>query len=91
MMPNMNADPLELQKFSELAHRWWDPASDFKPLHEINPLRLDYIDRIAGLSGKTVLDVGLADAVLLDNVLAARRARMAAPAGPDAHEVTAAN
>ena len=53
-----NADPAELAKFSALAHRWWDPNSEFKPLHEINPLRLDYIDRFAGLSGKTVLDVG---------------------------------
>ena len=50
-----NADPLELEKFSQLAHNWWDIQSEFKPLHEINPLRLDYINRIAALSGKTVL------------------------------------
>ena len=45
-----NVDPLELEKFSQLAHRWWDPNSEFKPLHEINPLRLDYIDRHTGLA-----------------------------------------
>ena len=54
----INVDPVELQKFSELAHRWWDPQSEFKPLHKINPLRLGYVDRIAGLRGKRVLDVG---------------------------------
>ena len=48
----INVDPLELEKFSQLAHRWWDPNSEFKPLHDINPLRLDYIDRIANLRGK---------------------------------------
>src|ERR1035437_1348651 len=53
-----NADPIELEKFSQLAHKWWDPNSEFKPLHDINPLRLGYIDRHAGLAGKTVLDVG---------------------------------
>jgi len=47
-----NADPIELEKFSQLAHKWWDPTSEFKPLHEINPLRLGYIDRHAGLNGK---------------------------------------
>ena len=56
--PMTNADPIELEKFSQLAHKWWDPHSEFKPLHDINPLRLDYIDRHAGLAGKTVLDVG---------------------------------
>ena len=55
---NINVDPAELAKFGELAHRWWDPQSDFKPLHDINPLRLNYINRAAGLNGKTVLDVG---------------------------------
>jgi len=55
----INADPLKLEKFSQLAHRWWDPNSEFKPLHEINPLRLNYINELAnGLAGKTVLDVG---------------------------------
>ncbi|HEX6795200.1 MAG TPA: bifunctional 2-polyprenyl-6-hydroxyphenol methylase/3-demethylubiquinol 3-O-methyltransferase UbiG [Casimicrobiaceae bacterium] len=54
-----NADPAELAKFSALAHRWWDPQSEFKPLHDINPLRLGWVERIAdGLRGKRVLDVG---------------------------------
>ncbi len=60
----INVDPVELQKFSELAHRWWDPHSDFKPLHDINPLRLGYIDRMAGLKGKRVLDVGCGGGIL---------------------------
>ena len=59
-----NADPIELEKFSQLAHKWWDKNSEFKPLHEINPLRLGYIDRIASLSGKTVLDVGCGGGIL---------------------------
>jgi 2-polyprenyl-6-hydroxyphenyl methylase/3-demethylubiquinone-9 3-methyltransferase len=63
-VPSVNVDPAELQKFATLAHRWWDPASEFKPLHEINPLRLDYIDRIASLSGKAVLDVGCGGGIL---------------------------
>lgn len=63
-VPSVNVDPAELQKFATLAHRWWDPASEFKPLHEINPLRLDYIDRIAALSGKAVLDVGCGGGIL---------------------------
>jgi 2-polyprenyl-6-hydroxyphenyl methylase/3-demethylubiquinone-9 3-methyltransferase len=54
-----NADPAELAKFSALAHRWWDPESEFKPLHEINPLRIDWVDALAGgLAGKRVVDVG---------------------------------
>ena len=48
----INVDPAELDKFNQLAHRWWDPNSEFKPLHEINPLRLDYIDSMRGFSGK---------------------------------------
>ena len=62
----MNADPAELEKFSQLAHRWWDPESEFRPLHEINPLRLDWIDRHAGLSGKAVLDVGCGGGILAE-------------------------
>ena len=61
---SVNADPEELEKFSQLAHRWWDPNSEFKPLHEINPLRLHWIDGLAALSGKRVLDVGCGGGIL---------------------------
>jgi 2-polyprenyl-6-hydroxyphenyl methylase/3-demethylubiquinone-9 3-methyltransferase len=71
----VNVDPAELEKFSALAHRWWDPESEFRPLHEINPLRLDYIDRIAGLRGKNVLDVGCGGGILAE-AMAARGARV---------------
>lgn len=64
----LNADPAELQKFAELAHRWWDPASEFKPLHEINPLRLGLIDRVAKLQGKRVLDVGCGGGILSESM-----------------------
>lgn len=64
----VNADLAEVQKFSDLAHRWWDPASEFKPLHEINPLRLNWINRIAGLAGKTVLDVGCGGGILSESM-----------------------
>ncbi|HYJ19962.1 MAG TPA: bifunctional 2-polyprenyl-6-hydroxyphenol methylase/3-demethylubiquinol 3-O-methyltransferase UbiG [Burkholderiales bacterium] len=65
-----NVDPFELEKFSQLAHRWWDPNSEFKPLHDINPLRLDYIDRLAGLNGKTVVDVGCGGGILSESMAA---------------------
>ena len=71
----INVDPLELEKFSQLAHRWWDPTSEFKPLHDINPLRLDYIDRIAHLDGKSVLDVGCGGGILAES-MADRGARV---------------
>ncbi len=61
-----NVDPQELAKFSELAHRWWDPESEFRPLHQINPLRLDWIDAQARLAGKAVLDVGCGGGILAD-------------------------
>ena len=60
----INADQSELEKFSQLAHRWWDPGSDFKPLHDINPLRLDWIDGHCQLAGKSVLDVGCGGGLL---------------------------
>jgi 2-polyprenyl-6-hydroxyphenyl methylase/3-demethylubiquinone-9 3-methyltransferase len=64
----MNADPLELQKFSDLAHRWWDPTSEFRPLHEINPLRLEWINARAPLRDKTVLDVGCGGGILAESM-----------------------
>ena len=65
----INADPQELAKFSELAHRWWDPHSEFKPLHQINPLRLQWIERVVGgFAGKSVLDVGCGGGILAESV-----------------------
>ncbi len=63
-----NTDPHELDKFSQLAHRWWDPHSEFKPLHEINPLRLEWIDAHANLKGKTVLDIGCGGGILSESM-----------------------
>lgn len=68
-----NADERELAKFGDLAHRWWDPNSEFRPLHEINPLRLDWIDRHVDLKGKRVLDVGCGGGILAE-AMAARGA-----------------
>lgn len=64
----INVDPAEIEKFSALAHRWWDPHSEFKPLHDINPLRLDHIDRLAPLAGKRVLDVGCGGGILAESM-----------------------
>jgi 2-polyprenyl-6-hydroxyphenyl methylase/3-demethylubiquinone-9 3-methyltransferase len=64
----INADPQELAKFGELAHRWWDPESDFKPLHQINPLRLGWIQQLCPLAGKRVLDVGCGGGILSDSM-----------------------
>ena len=61
-----NVDPAELAKFSDLAHRWWDTESEFRPLHQINPLRLDWITDIAPITGKRVLDVGCGGGILAD-------------------------
>ena len=66
MTDTVNADPAELAKFSELAHRWWDPDSEFRPLHQINPLRLDWIQSLVPLEGKRVLDVGCGGGILAD-------------------------
>lgn len=70
-----NVDPAEIAKFEELAARWWDPHSEFKPLHDINPLRLDYIDRLEPLSGRRVLDVGCGGGLLSEG-MAARGAQV---------------
>ncbi|RLJ17814.1 bifunctional 3-demethylubiquinol 3-O-methyltransferase/2-polyprenyl-6-hydroxyphenol methylase [bacterium endosymbiont of Escarpia laminata] len=67
---NLNVDHAEISKFEALASRWWDPHSEFKPLHEINPLRLGYIDDIASLSGKRVLDVGCGGGILSESMAA---------------------
>lgn len=68
MNTHVNADPAELAKFSDLAHRWWDPESEFRPLHQINPLRLNWIDGLVSLSGKNVLDVGCGGGILSDSM-----------------------
>ena len=63
-----NVDPAELAKFGALAARWWDPKSEFKPLHDINPLRLNYIDRHVSLSGKAVIDIGCGGGILTESM-----------------------
>jgi 2-polyprenyl-6-hydroxyphenyl methylase/3-demethylubiquinone-9 3-methyltransferase len=69
MDSTLNADPQELAKFSEQAHRWWDPDSEFGPLHQINPLRLQWIDNLAGgLAGKKVVDIGCGGGILADSM-----------------------
>jgi len=70
MSTTANVDHAEIDKFEQLASRWWDPNSEFKPLHEINPLRLDYIDDYARLSGKRVLDVGCGGGILAESMAA---------------------
>jgi len=75
MQSTVNADPAELQKFSDLAHRWWDPEGEFRPLHEINPLRLEWIERHAPLADRDVLDVGCGGGILAE-AMARRGARV---------------
>ena len=67
-MTTTNSDPSEIQKFSELAHRWWDPTSEFRPLHEINPLRLEWINARVPLAGKNVIDIGCGGGVLSESM-----------------------
>lgn len=71
----MNTDPAEIAKFNAMASRWWDPEGDFKPLHQINPLRLDYIEKHARLTGRNVIDVGCGGGILAES-MAARGARV---------------
>ena len=71
----MNTDPAEIAKFDAMASRWWDPEGDFKPLHQINPLRLDYIEKHARLTGRNVIDVGCGGGILAES-MAARGARV---------------
>jgi 2-polyprenyl-6-hydroxyphenyl methylase / 3-demethylubiquinone-9 3-methyltransferase len=66
MSETLNVDPAELAKFSDLAHRWWDPESEFRPLHQINPLRLEWINGVVPLVGQRVLDVGCGGGILAD-------------------------
>jgi 2-polyprenyl-6-hydroxyphenyl methylase / 3-demethylubiquinone-9 3-methyltransferase len=73
--PAVNADPAELKKFSDLAHRWWDPAGAFRPLHELNPVRLEWIEAQAPLAGSTVVDVGCGGGILSE-AMAGRGARV---------------
>jgi 2-polyprenyl-6-hydroxyphenyl methylase/3-demethylubiquinone-9 3-methyltransferase len=65
---NANVDRAELEKFSALASRWWDPNSEFRPLHQINPLRLDWIDQLAQVKGKRIVDVGCGGGILAESM-----------------------
>ncbi len=67
---NHNVDQAELAKFGALAARWWDPHSEFKPLHDINPLRLNLIDKHVGLNGKRVIDIGCGGGILAESMAA---------------------
>lgn len=71
----MNADPAELEKFEKIAHRWWDPAGEFRPLHDINPLRLDWISKSTNLESARILDIGCGGGILAES-MARRGARV---------------
>ncbi len=68
MIHSMNADPQELKKFSDLAHHWWDTTSEFRPLHQINPLRLEWINARAPIAGKAVIDIGCGGGILTESM-----------------------
>ncbi|HDH08706.1 MAG TPA: 3-demethylubiquinone-9 3-O-methyltransferase, partial [Gammaproteobacteria bacterium] len=65
-----NVDPAEVGKFDQLASRWWDPESEFRPLHEINPLRLEWINKLVPLAGKKVIDIGCGGGILSESMAA---------------------
>ena len=68
MTTQTNVDPSELEKFGSLAHRWWDPTSEFRPLHDMNPVRLDWIDQQVGLRGKNAIDIGCGGGLLSEGM-----------------------
>ena len=75
MSSHANVDPAEISKFDAAAPRWWDPDGEFRPLHDLNPARLDYIDARVGLAGSRVLDVGCGGGLLAEG-MARRGARV---------------
>ena len=75
MQSGLNVDPAEISKFDAAAPRWWDPDGEFRPLHDLNPARLDYIEARAGLAGRRVLDVGCGGGLLAEG-MARRGARV---------------